>query len=48
MNRKEKTVSIRIRESDYDILIGLMAQLGSKSITDAMTECIHLAAATNK
>ncbi len=48
MKRKEKTVSVRIRESDYDILVGLMAQFGAKSITDAVTECVHLAAASTK
>jgi hypothetical protein len=48
MKRKEPTVSIRIRESDYDVLLGLMSQFGSKSITDAISECIHLAAIASK
>jgi hypothetical protein len=48
MKQKEPTVSVRIRESDYDILLGLMAQFGSKTITDAMSQCIHLAAQATK
>jgi hypothetical protein len=44
MKRKEPTVSVRIRESDYDILLSIMQQEGLKSITDAMSWCVHTAA----
>ena len=36
--RKEPTQSIRIRQSDYEILLTLMAQENLQTITDAMTD----------
>jgi|TARA_R110000868_G_C10509152_1_gene731949 hypothetical protein len=42
--RKEPTQSIRIRQSDYDILIGIMDQEGLKTITEAISWSIHAAA----
>lgn len=45
MRRKEPTQSIRIRESDYDLLISLMHQENLKTVTDAASWAIHAAAA---
>jgi hypothetical protein len=45
MRRKEPTQSIRIRESDYDLLISLMQQEGLKTVTDAASWAIHAASA---
>lgn len=43
MMRKEPTQSVRIRQSDYDILIGIMHQEGLKTITEAMSWAVHTA-----
>lgn len=42
--RREPTQSVRIRQSDYDILIGIMHQEGLKTITEAVSWAIHAAA----
>jgi len=44
MRRKEQTQSVRIRQSDYDMLIGIMHQEGLKTITEAASWAIHTAA----
>ena len=44
MRRNEPTQSIRIRQSDYDILIGIMHQEGLKTITEAVSWAVHTAA----
>lgn len=48
MSRKEPTVSVRIRQSDYDILLSLMAQEHAKSITDTITFAVAIAASASK
>lgn len=39
--RQEPTVSIRIRESDYCALIGVMTRHDLKTIKDAVTLCVE-------
>ena len=39
--RQEATVSIRIRESDYDALIEVMTRHGLKTVKDAVTHCVQ-------
>lgn len=46
MKRKEPTVSIRISESDYDILIGVMGEAGLATIRDAVSYCVNCTIAT--
>lgn len=43
MRRKEPTQSIRIRQSDYDLLISIMHQENLRTVTDAATWAIHTA-----
>lgn len=37
MRRTEATQSVRIRQSDYDLLIGLMERHGLQTVTAAVT-----------
>jgi len=48
VRRKEPTQSVRIRQSDYDILLTLMAQENLPTITDAMSWAIAVAATISK
>jgi hypothetical protein len=49
MRRKEPTQSIRIRQSDYDLLIAIMQQENLQTVTDAATWAIRAASvASNK
>lgn len=44
MKRTEPTVSVRIRESDYESLLVIMQQENIKTITEAITWAIAVAA----
>lgn len=44
MKRREPTVSVRIRQSDYDVLIAIMEQEHARTVTDAASFAIHTAA----
>jgi hypothetical protein len=39
--RQEATVSVRIRESDYDALIEIMSRHGLRTVKDAVTHCVQ-------
>lgn len=43
MKRAEPTQSVRIKQSDYDILITLMHQEGIRTVTDAISWALHVA-----
>ena len=44
MRRREPTVSVRIRQSDYDVLLGIMEQEHLPSITDTVSHAVSTAA----
>lgn len=44
MRRTEPTVSVRIRQSDYDVLIAIMEQEHARTVTEAMSVAIQTAA----
>lgn len=44
MKRREPTVSVRIRQSDYDVLIAIMEQEHARTVTGALSYAIHTAA----
>jgi hypothetical protein len=44
VKRKEPTVSIRIGESEYDALIGIMNEEGLRTIREAVQYCVSFTA----